>query len=134
MASFVGGFSFVNAQEKSGLIGSWRLYQIDGYPITGNAETLTFSDSTFEQRTSEIGRLTIVERGNYVVRGNRLILKTKSVTGYEDVRHFDDRLMSFEIKAKKLILVEQFDPIYTGEGMIKYETYYYKKAKRLVIE
>ncbi len=116
------------AQSENKLIGIWKLYKIDEGGTIDFSEVLIFFDSTFEQITKSDKE--IFEMGQYVVKGNELILKTKRVTGFPDTARFHDRIIKYEWKERELMLIEQFDPIYTGEKEMVYQTYYFRKRRR----
>ncbi|GHN01803.1 hypothetical protein WSM22_32920 [Cytophagales bacterium WSM2-2] len=113
------------AQTENKLIGVWKLYKIEQGGTLGFSETLIFNKSTFE-RIEKSGKK-VVDKGDYEMKANELILKTKKVTGLPDTIRFEDRIMKYELRKNELILIEQFDPKNTGEKQMTYQTYYFKK-------
>lgn len=122
-------FSSSYSQTDNKLAGSWKLYSINKVGALSFTTILTFGDSTFEERTVASGGEITVDRGDYEVHGNKLILKTKQVTGLPDTIRFDDRNMTYEFKKNDLIIVEQFEPKNTGKKQVVYETHYFRKTR-----
>jgi hypothetical protein len=117
------------SQVDSKLVGSWKLYSINKVGTLSFTTILTFRDSAFEQRTMKSGGEITVDQGDYEVHGNKLILKTRKVTGLPDTIRFDDRNMTYELKKNDLIIVEQFEPKNTREKQVVYETHYFRKTR-----
>jgi hypothetical protein len=117
------------SQTDKNLIGAWVRYSNYSYVILAFSDTLIFKETSFEQIiVTENGKRT-VDEGDYEINGDKLVLKTKMVTGRPEILQFEDRKMTFKVGKRKLKLVEEFDAKYTEDKKVAYQTKYFKKVK-----